>query len=45
MIFSNFIGILLGSTDVDGFRTLIGSLTSLKVTGARKKEFEVLFDR
>ena len=45
MIFSNLIGILLGPTDLDGFRTLIRSLTSMKVTGVRKRELEVLLDR
>ena len=44
-IFSNFMGILLGTTDLDGFRMLIKSLTSMEVTGVRKRELQVLLDR
>ena len=45
MTFSNFIGILLGPTDLDGFKLFIRSLTSMKVTGLRKIELEILFDK
>ena len=38
-------GILLGPTDLDGFRMLIKSLTSMEVTGVRKRELQVLLDR
>ena len=45
IILSNLIGILLGPTDLEGFRILIRSLTSIKVTGVRNSESEVLFDK
>ena len=40
IIFNNFIGILLGPTDFEGFRILMMSLTSINVTGERKVELE-----
>ena len=45
MIFNNFMGILLGPTDLDGFKTLIRSLTSIKVTGVRRRELDVLLGK
>ena len=45
MIFSNFMGILLEPTDLDGFKMCIRSLTSIKVTGVRKNELELLLDK
>ena len=41
MIFSNFIGILLGPTDLEGSRLFIRSLTSIKVTWVRKNELKI----
>ena len=38
IILSNFIGIILGPTDLEGSKILIRSLTSNKVTGVRKIE-------
>ena len=38
-------GILLGPTDLDGFKTLIRSLTSIKVTGVRRRELDVLLGK
>ena len=38
-------GILFGPTGLDGFRMLIKSLTSMEVTGVRKRELQVLSDR
>ena len=45
MILSNFIGILLGRTDLEGFKILIRSLTSIEVTGERNNELQALLDK
>ena len=45
MILSNFIGILLGPKNLEGFKILIRSLTSIIVTGVRKSDLQILSDK
>ena len=45
MILSDFIGMLLGATDLEGSRLFIRSLTSIKVTRVRKNELQILLDK
>ena len=42
---NNFIGILLGPTDLEGFKIFIRSFTSTRVTGVRKSELQILLDK
>ena len=45
MILSNFIGILVGPIDLEGFEILIRSLTSITVSGVRNNELQALLGK